>query len=631
MHIPRFISTYAFFLISTSVLAISTSVLPTTGPAAASVKSPHNRNNAQDNPQGNPVESQNADVPNIKGESRAQQDLHLLNRITFGPTAQGLATLRSMGRESYIRRQLNPDSIDESPAVASFVKSSDALNRSPVDLFRRYGPPAIMAAARTANKNNNDPTSGVSNGNVANNGSAGTNSGNASSNNGNEAAGNISNGPNDGGSTAQADSNRKAKTQARQALYHDIDSQITTARLMRAIYSPCQLEEVMADFWFNHFNVSMKKGLDHIWVGSYEEEAIRPYALGKFRDLLEATSHHPAMLFYLDNWENTAPGSPGAHGNFTGINENYARELMELHTLGVDGGYTQKDVTELARILTGLGIPRPGARANQQRWMTQRGMFGLGGLGPMALARNHVVRPLVRNYFSGLNINSFGSTFDENRHDFGDKIFLGHVITGAGEKEIEEALDMLARHLSTAHHISYQLAQYFVSDTPPTSLVDRLTAKFTQTDGDIKAVMSELLHSPEFWDSGYENCKYKNPFRYVISVLRITNAQPANFRPILAFLNQQGMPLYGCQTPDGYKNTKEAWLNSDALLRRLSFSTAVGFGRFSGNIVQPPDFFQIKEVLSGLDFSTSTTNAVAAGPAVLKSALLLGSPEFMQY
>lgn len=365
----------------------------------------------------------------------------------------------------------------------------------------------------------------------------------------------------------------------------------------------------MTEFWFNHFNVSMDKGLDHIWVGSYEEVAIRPYVLGRFRDLLGATAHHAAMLFYLDNWQNSAPRkafsgdlpngkvlNPQAPiARAKGLNENYARELMELHTLGVDGGYTQQDVIALAKILTGLGL------------QSRRGPLENGGLS-----------------------NKFGNNFNSARHDFSDKVLLGKTIKGRGEEEIEEALDMLSGHPSTAHHISYQIAQFFVSDEPPQVLVDRMSKKFLATDGDIKAVLSEMFHSQEFWDEKHRDSKFKSPYRYVVSVMRASNTDANNVVPIVQFLKQQGMPLYQCLTPDGYKHTEVAWLNSDALLNRLNFVTGLASGKIPN---LKPDLNGYEEVqqLLGRSASAATLAAVKSAPEQLKVSLVLGSPEFMKY
>ncbi len=331
--------------------------------------------------------------------------------------------------------------------------------------------------------------------------------------------------------------------------------QAVQARLWRAVESPRQLQEVMVDFWYNHFNVFAAKGLDHLWVGAYEEQAIRPYALGRFRDLLGATAHHPAMLFYLDNWQNTAPNSPGVRGKQQGLNENYARELMELHTLGVDGGYTQEDVIALARILTGWGLGRP----------------------------------------RGRDINKGGFFFDPKRHDFSDKVFLGQTIHGSGVAEGEEALDILARNPATARHISFELAQYFVADEPPSALVERLRKRFLDTDGDIRAVLDTLFHSPEFWDQKYYGNKFKTPYQYVVSAVRATDMKVVNVRPLYGMLMQLGMPLYGCLTPDGYKNTRDAWLNPDAMTRRIGFATALASGRLPlGQPVKESGFMRKK-------------------------------------
>jgi uncharacterized protein (DUF1800 family) len=203
---------------------------------------------------------------------------------------------------------------------------------------------------------------------------------------------------------------------------------------MRSIYSDRQLQEVMVDFWYNHFNVYADKGIDRLWVGAYEREAIRPYALGKFRDLLVATARHPAMLFYLDNWQNSNPNFNRKKGRPQGLNENYARELMELHTLGVDGGYQQTDVIALAKILTGWGFKQPGQQVTD----------------------------------------GYTFQFNPHRHDFSNKIFLDRDIVGSGINEGEQALELLSRHPSTAKQISFKLAQYFVADVPPKSLIDRL-------------------------------------------------------------------------------------------------------------------------------------------------------------
>ena len=256
------------------------------------------------------------------------------------------------------------------------------------------------------------------------------------------------------------------------------------ARILRALLSPRQLHEVMVDFWFNHFNVFSGKGLDDVWIGNYEQQAIRPFVLGRFRDLLFATTKHPAMLVYLDNALSTAPGSPGARGRQKGLNENFAREVMELHTLGANGGYTQEDVVTLARVLTGWGVNPPNAR-----------MFP-----------------------------EYAAVFEGARHDYSPKVFLGHPLKSRGKAEGEEALDILAHSPATAHHIAFELAQYFVADEPPPGLVERLAARFLETDGNIREVLRTLFASNEFWDS--RGAKYKTPYQFVISAVRAAGVSP---------------------------------------------------------------------------------------------------------
>ncbi|HEY9705686.1 MAG TPA: DUF1800 domain-containing protein [Allocoleopsis sp.] len=367
--------------------------------------------------------------------------------------------------------------------------------------------------------------------------------------------------------------------------------QATELKLFRSVTSPRQLQEVMVEFWFNHFNVFSGKGIIKNLTLDYEQNAIRPNVFGKFRDLLAATSKHPAMLFYLDNWQNTAPNSPGASGRFKGLNENYARELMELHTLGVNGGYSQKDIIELAKILTGWGFPGDKNIKNKQPTFY----------------------------------------FNANRHDNTDKIFLKQPIKSAGINEGEKALDILAKHPSTARFISYKLAQYFVVDNPPKTLVQNLAKRFQETDGNIKAVLNTLFQSPEFTDPKFYNAKFKTPLQYLVSAIRTSGIEiknnQKNWRPIIGLLKQLGMPIYGCITPDGYKNTQEAWLNPDGMLRRISFATALANGRFSRG--KSLDEEELNETL-GDNFSAKTKEVINTSPQKIKAALILGSPEFMR-
>ncbi|MCE3264121.1 MAG: hypothetical protein K0R43_3200 [Pseudoduganella sp.] len=351
----------------------------------------------------------------------------------------------------------------------------------------------------------------------------------------------------------------------RRAVVARLTSEAAEARLLRAIESPRQLEEVMVDFWYNHFNVFSGKGVDRALVASYERDAIRPYVFGSFRQMLGATARHPAMLFYLDNWVSRA----GA------LNENYARELMELHTLGVDGGYAQKDVTELARMLTGWTYaPRRDAQF----------------------------------------------VFDPRRHDTGAKTWLGKPVTVRGVAEGEYALDVLAAHPSTARHISRKLAQYFVADVPPAALVERMAQSWASSHGDIRSVLRTMFASQEFMDQQYAGAKFKTPYQYVVSASRAAAMPMTDVKPLVGILGRLGMPLYGCQTPDGYKNTEAAWLNPDGLGRRISYALTLSAGADADTVQQA----------LGASVSRRSAAIIADSNERLRAAMLLGSPDFMQ-
>jgi uncharacterized protein (DUF1800 family) len=523
------------------------------------------------------------------GISPDQQAVHVLNRLGYGPRPGDIERVRQMGVQRYIDSQLNPESIPLPEDLAERLRSLDAANQPAGDALREFN---------ELRKDVRDEEDG-------------------------------------------------AKQKRRTALAK-MARETAEARLLRAIDSPRQLEEVMVEFWFNHFNVFSGKGIDRALVASYERDAIRPYVLGSFRDLLGATAKHPAMLFYLDNYVSTSNefgaelAKRGAKGP-RGLNENYARELMELHTLGVDGGYTQKDVTELARMLTG--------------WTFQ----------PQRLVR-------MNETFH----------FDGKRHDQGVKTWLGRTVEPRGQQEGEMALDVLAVHPATAHHISYQLAQYFVSDTPPQALVERMAKTWIDTKGDIRSVLRTLFTSDEFMAPQAVGAKFKTPYQFVVSAARASAVPVRNVQPLLGTMNQLGMPLFGCQTPDGYKNTQDAWLNPDALSRRIAFATALGSGRLPVS-AQPPDRQAALSASSALPAralaqgeqappmggvapaanppmvtSTASSRAMAAAeqppvdaahlqatldgaisqrtletmaknPPELRAAMLLGSPDFMQH
>ena len=345
-----------------------------------------------------------------------------------------------------------------------------------------------------------------------------------------------------------------------------VADELAQAKLLRAIYSERQLDEVMADFWFNHFNVFANKGADRVLITNYEQEVIRPHALGKFEDLLVATAKSPAMLFYLDNWMSVGPdsmqalgisGRPGPYGPYryprrypgrnpnanekrrrSGLNENYGRELLELHTLSVNGGYSQRDVTEVAKVFTGWTIEKP---------------------------------------FDG---GSF--RFDPRMHEPGPKFVLGHRIKPKGEDEGMEVLHRLATSPQTAHFISLKLAQRFVADDPPTALVDRMAKTFEKKKGDIREVLSTMFHSPEFWADGAYRAKMKTPLEFVASAVRATGADVDDAMPLARQLGNMGMPLYGAQPPTGYSMKADTWVSSSALLNRMNFALSLTAGKVRG-------------------------------------------------
>jgi hypothetical protein len=325
-----------------------------------------------------------------------------------------------------------------------------------------------------------------------------------------------------------------------------VTSELQQAKLLGAVYSERQLQEVMTDFWFNHFNVYLYKDSDQYLVTSYERDVIRPNALGKFKDLLVATAQSPAMLFYLDNWLSEGPRSPAALAATKGkaghpgpgLNENYGRELMELHTLSVNGGYSQHDVTELARVLTG--------------WTLQ---------------------PLEQGA---------AFQFDPKKHEPGDKVILGRTIPENGVNEGMQVLDMLAHHPNTAKFIAKKLAMRFVADDPPPALVDRMAQKFLATDGDIREVLRTMFKSPEFWSPKAYRAKVKTPFEFVASSLRASGTDLNNPSPLLGTLGKMGMPLYQMVPPTGYSMVESTWMSSEVLLDRVNYSLALSNGQIGG-------------------------------------------------
>jgi uncharacterized protein (DUF1800 family) len=331
-----------------------------------------------------------------------------------------------------------------------------------------------------------------------------------------------------------------------------VTEELQAEKLMRAVYSERQLEEVMTNFWSNHFNIYLRKNGEMPWyLASYERDVIRPHAMGRFKDLLVAVAHSPAMLVYLDNQQSIGPHSAAAmrasangdqKKSSPGLNENYARELMELHTLGVNGGYKQQDVVELAKVLTG--------------WGTETKQQG------------------------------YGFEFTARRHEPGDKVVLGHRIHEGGEAEGNEVLHLLATSPATARFLSTKLAMQFVSDAPPKSLIDHMTKTYLKTHGDIRQVLSTMFHSPEFRSRDAYCVKLKTPLEFVVSSLRATDAKVENAAAVAGALDRLGMPLFGVQQPNGYSLKADPWLGAEALLARMNFALALTANRIPGVTVE---------------------------------------------
>ncbi len=498
-------------LLRSVILAvISVSILASPGPgrgAAESSSSPgasggtaHNRGRA--NFAGKlPIRELNED----------EAILHALNRLGFGPRPGQVEHIEKTGLENWIQTQLHPENLAD-PVVDARLAQFPALGLSAQGLLDQY-PPQDVAAKRLGMK--------------------------------------------------VEDYQKHLQDAAKQPGglnslpfkdQNEIVNDVMEAKMIRAVYSQRQLAEQLSDFWFNHFNIFIYKDLDRWYLIPYERDAIRPHILGKFRDLLEATVTSPAMLFYLDNSSSADPHAfdrlklhPARDrlgeklpplGPKRGLNENYGRELMELHTLGVDGGYKQADVIAVARALTGWTIESP--RENPAFY------------------------------------------FDQRIHDPDPKRVIGKNIKGGGIKDAEQVLDLLAKDQHTARHISLQLAEHFVSDDPPPALVARMARVFQKSNGDIRAVMTTMIYSPEFWSRAAFRAKVKTPFELVASATRALGADVDQPLQLAQWVSRIGEPLYQCPTPNGYSDKAAAWVSTGALLHRVNFAVALTSNKVRG-------------------------------------------------
>ena len=519
--------------------------------------------------------------------------VHALNRLSFGPRPGDVERVQELGVEKWIEQQLHPEQVDDSEAqraVARFV----TLKLDSADLMKKYD---ISPAAKRELRQ--------------------------------QVAQRMESGGDQEMERRRLRQELVQKSPNLEGMPRQVLAELQEAKLLRATLSERQLDEVMTDFWFNHFNVFADKGPEKLLLPAYERDVIRKHALGRFEDLLVATARSPAMLFYLDNWLSADPaaaerikerrqqfqrrrgafarGGAGVPpqqpaGRRSGLNENYAREIMELHTLGVDGGYTQKDVTELARCLTGWTIR--GLRQDDPRFF-----------------------------------------FFEAAHDHGDKVVLGHAIKSSGIREGEEVIHILATQPSTARFISYKLARRLVADEPPAALVDRAAATFRKTGGDIREVVRTIVTSPEFFAPEHRQAKVKTPFEFVVSAVRASGAEVGDARALAQRVAQMGMPLYQQQPPTGYKDTAEAWVSTSGLLARLNFALDLAAGRVRGVSLPADaltragdgsglaDALAARLVPAGLSDATRRTLAEQSGqgldPARM-AGLILGSPEFQR-
>jgi uncharacterized protein (DUF1800 family) len=556
---------------------------------------------------------------NMKGPARRsaakltddQRILHVLNRLGFGARPGDLERVKAVGVDNYINQQLSPEKIDDSASEAR-LQNLGTLRMSTAELYEKYPQPGQLLRqlqqrgalpADLAQARDNRVKGGA-------NATPAMTAQKSSETIPGEMQGPEMAKANEAGKTtpAKTDANPMNNPEYRKAVMEYfkennlrpaqfLTGELQMSRILRAVYSERQLQEVMVDFWTNHFNVYAAKGADRWLLTAYDRDTIRPRTLGKFYDLLLADAQSPAMLFYLDNFQSVSPNAqppqqrPGARRGAIGelmrirnpilmsnnpqqqtpqqtqprrgINENYARELMELHTLGVEGGYTQKDVQEVARCFTGWTIfqPRGGGAA----------AAALMGRDARDNAGKFIFRPGV--------------------HDNGEKNVLGHKIpAGGGITDGLMVLDILAHHPATAKFIATKLVRRFVSDDPPPALVDRVAQTFLKTDGDIREVLKAIFFSPEFNSAEAYRAKIKRPFELAVSAVRTLGADTNGGPQFHQWIARMGQPLYGFQTPNGYSDLAENWVNTGALLERMNFGLALVSNRIPGTRVDLSPF-----------------------------------------
>ena len=545
--------------------------------------------------------------PHKSALTEEQRISHVLNRLGFGARPGDVERVQAIGIQKYIEQQLNPSHISDEIAEAK-VKNLSTLTMTTAQLYEKYPQPGqILRQLQRRGELSNDTANSR------------TNQNSQSAPDKSRPSETMPEPDQPNGNPDAAGRNEENRRAIRDYYAENgllrpqrIMVELQSSRILRATYSERQLQEVLVDFWTNHFNVFSGKGADRWLLTSYDRDTIRPHTMGKFHDLLLATAQSPAMLFYLDNFQSVSPNAqvaqrrdgarspladlfgvgrgnrrgigrderamnrmPGPQGQDTqmpqppanpqrqrrGINENYARELMELHTLGVDGGYTQKDVQEVARCFTGWTILAP------------RGGGGAGAM--MNERRAEMLRENAGRFF-----------FNARTHDDGEKTVLGHKIpAGGGMKDGLLVLDILARHPSTAKFIATKLTRYFVSDTPQPELIDRVAATFTRSDGDIRETLRAIFFSPEFNAPAAYRAKVKRPFELAISSLRTLGAATTGGPQLHQWIARMGEPLYGFQTPNGYSDAAESWVNTGGLIERFNFGLALASNRIPGTRV----------------------------------------------